>query len=66
MKFYDIDIETSYGSGIYDGDKYSDLRVRERKAGEWVKAKDALKLQERIDRMQKRIDKLEGRASFHV
>lgn len=38
MKRYKIDIETTYGRGMYDGDEYSTLRVREEKDGEWVKA----------------------------
>lgn len=62
MKRYHIDIEVSYGTGYYDGDEYSDLRIRENKQGEWVKHSDVKKLQSRIERMQKRIDKLEGRS----
>lgn len=62
MKTYKIDIEVSYGGGIYDGDEYHDLRVREDKKGEWVKLSDVKKLESKMARMQARIDKLEGRA----
>jgi hypothetical protein len=65
VKQYDIDIEYSYGTGYYDGEEYSDIRVRENKNGDWVKAVDARKeidkLKHRIKRMQNRLDKLEGR-----
>lgn len=69
MKRYNIDIETTYGRGIYDGDEYHDLRIRENDAGEWVKASEAehletknSKLESKIERMQAYIDKLEGQA----
>lgn len=63
MKRYNVKLETSYGRGYYDGDVYTDLQTSESKTGEWVKATEALKLQHRINRMQKRIDKLEGRCN---
>lgn len=44
-----------------DGEEYTEIVTNESKSGEWVKATDAIKLQDRIERMQKRIDKLEGR-----
>jgi len=69
MKRYNIDIEVSYGRGIYDGDEYHDLRIREHETGEWIKASDVAqlqanteKLESKIERMQKYIDKLEGRS----
>lgn len=66
MKRFKIDIETSYGRGIYDGDVYSDLRIRPDEKGDWVDAVDAFneidKMKHRIKRMQKYIDKLEGRS----
>jgi hypothetical protein len=67
LKQYNIDIERYYGTGLYDGEEYADLRVREvPHDGEWVKSKDYKKycdkLQKKTNRMQKRIDKLEGRA----
>lgn len=62
MKRYDIDIETTYGHGMYDGDEYSTLRIREGEKGQWVKASEAEKMKDRIYRMQKRIDDLEGRS----
>jgi hypothetical protein len=62
MKRYDIDIETTYGRGMYDGDEYSTLRIREGENGEWVKASEAEKMKDQIYRMQKRIDALEGRS----
>lgn len=61
MKRFKIDIEITYGTGYYDGDEYSDLRVKEDKNGDWCKAKDVGKLLDRVKRMQARIDKLEGR-----
>lgn len=65
LKRYDIEIGYYYGSGYYDGEEYSELRVKEDSTGEWVKAEDVLKqlkrMQHRIDRMQKRLDKHEGR-----
>lgn len=56
MKRYNIDIEKAYGRGIYDGDEYSTLRVREEKNGEWVKAAEAEKMKEQIFQMQQKID----------
>lgn len=63
MKRYKIDIETTYGRGMYDGDEYSELRVREEKDGEWVKATEAEKMKDQIFRMQKKIDELMSRKS---
>lgn len=69
MKRYKIDIETSYGRGMYDGDEYHDLRIRENEAGEWIKASDVeqidaktKKLESKIERMQAYINKIEGRS----
>lgn len=61
MKRYNIDIEISYGTGLYDGDEYADIRIRDDKDGEWVKAIDVDQLISKIKRMQKRIDEHEGR-----
>lgn len=69
MKRYSIDIETTYGRGIFDGDQYSDLRIRENETGEWIKACDVeslesknAKLESKIERMQAYINKIEGRS----
>lgn len=69
MKRYKIDIEITYAGGIYDGDEYHELRVRESENGDWIKASDikeltekSEKLESKIKRMQAYIDKLEGRA----
>lgn len=65
MNRYNIDIEVSYGSGWYDGDEYHDLRVREDKNGDWVRFREVQaeldRMKAKIRRMQKRIDKHEGR-----
>ncbi|UAV84605.1 hypothetical protein PHB09_110 [Pseudomonas phage PHB09] len=61
LKRYDVEIETSQGYGMYSGDEYHDLVCRESKSGEWVKAKEAVRLEDKIVRMQRRIDQLEGR-----
>lgn len=69
MRRYNIDIEVTYAGGIYDGDEYHDLRIRENEDGEWVRASDVeqidantKKLESKIERMQAYIDKLEGRS----
>lgn len=55
MKRYNIWLDKSY-----EGDEtYYDLEIQQDKDGEWVKADVALK---KIERIQKRIDELEGRA----
>lgn len=59
MKRYDIRIHC-WTESWCEGE-FSELQVKKNKLGEWVKSHDALKLQHRIDRMQKRLDKLEGR-----
>lgn len=61
MKRYEQHTSVEYGTGYYDGEKYEYHEMHQSETGEWVKAEDALKLQHRIKRMQKRIDKLEGR-----
>jgi hypothetical protein len=61
LKRHTVKIETSYAGGIYDGDEYHDLVSYEDETGRWVLAKDVEKLEDKIKRMQKRIDKLEGR-----
>lgn len=60
MKRFNIRIHT-WTESWCDGE-FSELQVNENKTGKWVKATEALKMQDRIRRMQKRIDKLEGRA----
>lgn len=59
MKRFDVRIHT--WSESWSESDFSELQVNENKKGEWVKATDALKLQHRIERMQKRLDILEGR-----
>lgn len=65
MKKYKIYIERSYGTGWYDGDEYADLEIRESVDGTWYSVsevdKHLAKLKDKLWRMQKRIDKLEGR-----
>lgn len=59
MKRYFINLHQWYE--WHSEEPYTELLVVAADEGEWVKAHDALKLQHRIDRMQKRLDKLEGR-----
>lgn len=59
MKRYNSRIESWFE--WHSEEPYTELQTSESKTGEWVKATDALKLQRRINRMQERIDKLEGR-----
>lgn len=54
--------DVEYGTGWYDGERYEYHGLRESDEGQWVKYSDFEKLNKRIVRMQKRIDKLEGRA----
>lgn len=65
MKRYKIYIERTYGTGWYDGDEYADLEIRESPDGSWYKVSDVDKLlakqKDKMQRMQARIDKLEGR-----
>lgn len=61
MKRYTVKIVTEYGRGMYDGDEYSYLETLEDAKGSWVLAKDVEKLEDKIKRMQRRIDMLEGR-----
>ena len=60
MKRYNVRIYTWAESWCES--EFSELQVNENKAGEWVKATEAIKLQHRIERMQARLDKLEGRS----
>lgn len=66
MKRYKIYIEKTYGTGWYDGDEYSELEIRESEDGTWYRVSDVndhlAKLKDKVYRMQKRIDKLEGRS----
>lgn len=66
MDRYKIELERSYGTGWYDGEEYCDLEVRRNPFGPWYKVTDVdkhlAKLEKKMQRMQKRIDKLEGRA----
>lgn len=61
MQRYHIEIETEYGRGIYDGDEYHELVSKKDDSGEWCKYDDVKTMVSRIERMQNRIDKLEGR-----
>jgi hypothetical protein len=61
IKRHTVKIEKEYGTGWYDGEVYHDLVSREDSNGCWVLASDVAKLEDKIKRMQKRIDKLEGR-----
>ncbi|AHJ87392.1 hypothetical protein phiPsa374_132 [Pseudomonas phage phiPsa374] len=66
MTRYKIFIERTYGTGWYDGDEYCDLEVRPDPFGPWYKVTEVDKLlakqKDKMQRMQKYIDKLEGRA----
>jgi len=59
MKRYSVELHSWYE--WHSEEPYTELLTSETPDGEWVKATEALKLQHRIERMQKRIDKLEGR-----
>lgn len=61
LKRHTVKIEKEYGTGWYDGDVYYDLVSVEDAKGRWVLAKDVEKLEDKIKRMQRRIDRLEGR-----
>lgn len=61
IKRHTVFIDKDYGTGWYDGEVYCSLESREDDKGRWVLAKDVEKLEERVKRMQRRIDKLEGR-----
>lgn len=60
MTRYDIEIYT--WAEAWSEMEFHELRANVQEKGEWVKASYALKLKHRIDRMQKRLDELEGRA----
>lgn len=59
MKRYNVILEKDYD--CWDDYTSYDLKVKEDKKGEWVKACEAIKLEKKIERMQRRIDMLEGR-----
>lgn len=59
MKRYNVILEKEYDR--WDDYTWHSLEVKEDKKGEWVKACEAIKLEKKIERMQRRIDKLEGR-----
>lgn len=59
MKRYNVEIDKWYEQWCEEA--FTELSVKESKTGKWVRVGDALKLQHQIERMQKRIDKLEGR-----
>ncbi|ATN92831.1 hypothetical protein QGX11_gp068 [Pseudomonas phage PPSC2] len=61
LKRHRVFIDKEYGTGWSDGEVYHSLESREDTTGCWVRAKDVAKLEDKIKRMQKRIDMLEGR-----
>lgn len=60
LKRYNAKLHTWYES--WSEEDFSEVQVVEHPRGEYVKACEAIKLLHRIERMQKRIDKLEGRS----
>lgn len=65
MDKWKVVLEKDYGTGWYDGEVYTDIVSYKSETGVWYSViavdKHIEKLQDRIRRMQKRIDKLEGR-----